>query len=356
MRGGQSFFLFFLAAVLSFLSARHLVPYQDTIELVFPGSPVGLRETTAELKIRELAAFDVLTRYTGATVSVTEGRSADVSVYTCSPELVRIVPVSIKHGNFLSDVEPLFRRGCVVIGEALASELFSYTDCVNQALRIGDQSYTVVGVAARRNAIVETFGSLERHAVYVYEGDYASWTPGKSSLIAKCRENTAGMVLARLSGLNADAYVHHDAAVRFSAFLSRLLLLLGLSLPLAAGFRDVIKRARSPHTRLGERVDIPSAVLTLVFAPCALYLLIGLRPALDARMIPPSLADLGGIVDKLRDWATLANNGQTSGGLYDATLRVSIFLAEGWALVGFLAGYRLRKLYREVRTPPPFRC
>ena len=330
-------------AVFSLLFSAGLVQYYDRLELVFRETPYELSERVEELKIREITEYAILERYNQVFVSDPSGvRSAQVALYTAGPELWAVMPPGMLHGNFLTKQNPAFRQGYAVIGAELASELFSYTDCVGNTIYLNGSPYEVIGVTAERDALTGIFGSTERHAVYLYAEDVAYGNntgsayfgrAGRTSLVVACRENTAGMVLSRLSaaGLGADAEINHDANARFAVFLARLMLLAALCLPLYALIRALIPRFRPAAALLNSSFILP-ACAALALAVCAVILFAGLQFAMDPRLIPQSLADVGGVLEKLRAWFTLANNGATSGGSYGPALNVQAWAA--WICAG----------------------
>jgi len=258
------------------------------------------------------------------------------------------------HGNFLIKVPPVYRGGHVVIGERLAIALFSKTDCVGSEISLGGSVYVIVGVIAKPDAITDLSGTLEEHAVYIYHDDTPLYLrpPEKTFLLVKCRENTAGMVLSRLSvsGLDAIAEVNHDANARFGYFAARLLLLIGVCLPLSMFTRKMIEQIKNRGFKrffrefYHESAKIAFVPGAFILLGAALYLLSGLRLTLDARMIPESLASLTKVAEKLRMWFRLVNNGRVSGGMLDPQIRVYARLAQACAAAALTLAYSSNRI------------
>jgi len=163
----------------------------------------------------------------------------------------------MKHGNFLPDIPNGSHQGHAVIDEQMAAMLFSYSDCVGEAIDIGGIQYIVVGVIEKPSAVIDIFGSTEQYAAYVCNDSSGDGTtvpasqPSPSSLIVKCQNGTAGMVLQQLSlsGLTAKAAINHNARAKFAVFMTRLLLLIAVCIPLHEFIRNTIRYAEKRWSR-----------------------------------------------------------------------------------------------------------
>jgi len=91
--------------------------------------------------------------------------------------------------------------------------------------------------------------------------------------------------------------------------------------------------------------EIITAAVSIVLRVLALYLLFGLQFTVDARMIPESMSDIHGMVAKLREWHTMCNNGQTSGGWVAPQIRTFFWLSVGSAGVALTASRKLTAGY-----------
>jgi len=122
---------------------------------------------------------------------------------------------------------------------------------VGEAIDIGGIQYIIVGVMEKKSAVIDIWGSTEKYAVYIYNDSSGDGTtipasqPSPSSLLVKCQNGAAGMVLSQLflSGITAKAAINHDARAKFAVFMTRLLLLIAVCIPLHGFMRNTIRYA-----------------------------------------------------------------------------------------------------------------
>jgi putative ABC transport system permease protein len=92
-----------------------------------------------------------------ASVRRGEYRLNNIQILGTSADLARIVRSDMKEGRFFSDVEDHSARNLVVIGFDVADALFPGESPIGKTLRIQNQVYTVVGVAARQGSFLGLF-------------------------------------------------------------------------------------------------------------------------------------------------------------------------------------------------------
>jgi hypothetical protein len=168
------------------------------------------------------------------------------------------------------------------------------------------------------------------------------------------------MVLSGISALDmgAIAKINHDAMSQFYIFISRVLLIVALCPLLWNTIKWLFKQKKQFRQLQYNNKDVffckttlykffaviknviknPSVIMSIfliiVLSVFAIYLISGLRFITDARMIPASLATISGVMEQIRSWLTLFNNGVLSGGLLSSTLN---FYAGAAMLSGFIA-------------------
>ncbi|MBL9185979.1 MAG: ABC transporter permease [Opitutaceae bacterium] len=92
-----------------------------------------------------------------ATVIRGEYRIGSMTILGAGADLARIVRSDMKEGRFFSAVEGKSARNVVVIGFDVADALFPNESPLGQVIRIRNQQYTVVGVAARQGSFLGLF-------------------------------------------------------------------------------------------------------------------------------------------------------------------------------------------------------
>lgn len=92
-----------------------------------------------------------------ATVIRGEYRVDSIRIIGTSADLGRIVRSDMKEGRFFTDIEGKSARNVAVIGFDVADALFPNESPIDKKIRIRNQQYTVVGVAARQGSFLGLF-------------------------------------------------------------------------------------------------------------------------------------------------------------------------------------------------------
>lgn len=95
----------------------------------------------------------------GTNMTITRGafRVNNIQCMGTSSDLGRIVRSDMKEGRFFSEIEARSARNVIVIGFDVADALFPNESPVGQTVRIRNQQFTVVGVAARQGSFLGMF-------------------------------------------------------------------------------------------------------------------------------------------------------------------------------------------------------
>ncbi|HEX8526020.1 ABC transporter permease, partial [Allosphingosinicella sp.] len=89
-----------------------------------------------------------------------QGQSMNARVVGCTPAYLGLNQLRISRGRFVSERDQEQRDNVCVLAYEVAEKLFRYDDPINQAIRIGSQYYTVVGVMKPRGATSAIGGSM----------------------------------------------------------------------------------------------------------------------------------------------------------------------------------------------------
>ncbi len=93
----------------------------------------------------------------GASVMRGEYRVNNIRIVGSTADLGRIVRSDMKEGRFFSDIENRSARNVVVVGFDVADALFPNESPLGKEIRIRNQVYSVVGVAARQGSFLGLF-------------------------------------------------------------------------------------------------------------------------------------------------------------------------------------------------------
>ena len=93
----------------------------------------------------------------GASVMRGEYRVNNIRIVGSTADLGRIVRSDMKEGRFFSDIENRSARNVVVVGFDVADALFPNVSPIGKEIRIRNQLYNVVGVAARPGSFLGLF-------------------------------------------------------------------------------------------------------------------------------------------------------------------------------------------------------
>lgn len=93
----------------------------------------------------------------GASVSRGENRVSNIRIVGTTADLGRIVRSDMKEGRFFTDIENRSSRNVAVIGFDISDALFPHESPLGKDIRIRNQVYNVVGVAARQGSFLGLF-------------------------------------------------------------------------------------------------------------------------------------------------------------------------------------------------------
>lgn len=111
-----------------------------------------------------------------------------VSVQGVTPNITELTNLKIAYGRGLTSTDDNFRRNVCVIGQDLVDELFPTTGALGNELRIGQERYTVVGVAESRGSL---FGSSQDGFVQIPLGTFTRVFGSRSrslAILAKAKD------------------------------------------------------------------------------------------------------------------------------------------------------------------------
>lgn len=111
-----------------------------------------------------------------------------VSVQGVTPNITELTNLKIAYGRGLTSTDDNFRRNVCVIGQDLVDELFPTTGALGNELRIGQDRYTVVGVAESRGSL---FGSSQDGFVQIPLGTFTRVFGSRSrslAILAKAKD------------------------------------------------------------------------------------------------------------------------------------------------------------------------
>jgi len=335
--------VFITATFISLMMINKSKLYLNIIEFVFRHE---IQDQIEKIYIREIESITTVERYVNI-ISTNDVRSEYVTVYMTDSIYKKILPEKMLHGNFLIEINPVFKHTQAVINEELATVLFSYTSIINESILINDKQYNIIGVTKSKGFIIRIFGSMEQHVIYLYESDLSvGINPERTSVLIKCRDKTSGVVLSALSAfeLNASSEINHDAKARTSIFISYFLLFSGTMILL---WKIIYKLKylipnKNYLTNKKQKVFVNIFLLALLSFH-AIYILFNMHFTLDARLIPDSLASLNNIFNQLQLWFTLMNNGKLSGGLLDPELNLFSIISIFNGFVVIISGLILKK-------------
>jgi putative ABC transport system permease protein len=123
------------------ISADYAVPINEWVG-AHPDTPLKLAVPQAEWN---------------TTVNRGEYRVGNIHIIGTTADLARIVKSDMKEGRFFSELETRGARNVVVIGFDVADALFPSESPIDKNIRMGNQQYRVVGVAARQGSFLGAF-------------------------------------------------------------------------------------------------------------------------------------------------------------------------------------------------------
>ena len=113
--------------------------------------------------------------------------SEDTNVYGVTPNYGEIRKVNVAYGRFITEADELHRQKVCVLGDEVAEKLFPNVDAVGKEVRAGNQSYLVVGVAAKMGTVLGI--SQDNFAIIPFSTFRAGWhrPNGSVSLFVQAR-------------------------------------------------------------------------------------------------------------------------------------------------------------------------
>ena len=99
----------------------------------------------------------VPTAFWNATIVRGEYRVSNISINGFGVDYPLIMRSDMKEGRFFNEIEGRGARNVLVLGVDVATSLFPNESPVGKMVRIGDQQFTVVGVAARQGSFLGLF-------------------------------------------------------------------------------------------------------------------------------------------------------------------------------------------------------
>ena len=116
------------------------------------------------------------------------GRSTSVPVYGVTPEFLLVRQFDVERGLFITRTDFDGNRSVVVLGSALAAKLSPNADPLGQRVRIGNNSFAVIGVMEEKGSF---FGENQDEVAYVPLGTMVNRMTG--------RDPTYGVSLTSIS-------------------------------------------------------------------------------------------------------------------------------------------------------------
>ena len=113
--------------------------------------------------------------------------SEDTNVYGVTPNYGEIRKVNVAYGRFITEADELHRQKVCVLGNEVAEKLFPNVDAVGKEVRAGNQSYIVVGVAAKMGTVLGI--SQDNFVIIPFSTFRAGWhrPNGSVSLFVQAR-------------------------------------------------------------------------------------------------------------------------------------------------------------------------
>jgi putative ABC transport system permease protein len=106
----------------------------------------------------------VAPQITSSQVVQSGARSATSSISGITPEFLSVRSFDVAQGRFINEEDLKAARNVAVIGPDLEAKLFPTGSAVGQPLRVGNQSFSVIGVMAPKGAV---FGSNQDENTYI---------------------------------------------------------------------------------------------------------------------------------------------------------------------------------------------
>ncbi|SAY38616.1 Cell division protein FtsX [Candidatus Synechococcus spongiarum] len=105
-----------------------------------------------------------------------EGRSTSVPVYGVTPEFLLVRQFDMERGRFITQADVDGSRSVVALGSTLASKLSPNADPLGQRIRIGNNSFAVIGVMEEKGSFL---GENRDEVAYVPLGTMVNRVTGR---------------------------------------------------------------------------------------------------------------------------------------------------------------------------------
>src|SRR5262249_16391150 len=126
------------------------VTSQEAWDAVKDNPAISLDDADALRASVPHAASIVAQSETRATARYREKEVRSISIQGRGPGYEVIDDITVASGRALSELDDQRRRMVCVIGSEIAGELFPHSDPVGKAIRLGPESYEVIGVMASK--------------------------------------------------------------------------------------------------------------------------------------------------------------------------------------------------------------
>ena len=113
---------------------------------------------------RGLLKLAVPTADTNGTISRGESRVTNIYIQGLGADFPRLMRTEMKEGRFFSEIEANHAQNVMILGVDVASALFPNESPEGKTVRMRDQQFTVIGVAARQGSFLGLF-SMDTMAI-----------------------------------------------------------------------------------------------------------------------------------------------------------------------------------------------
>jgi len=286
-----------------------------------------------------------------------------VTVYTCSEKFFEISAQERISGRFLWDSDAEKRGSYAVIDENLAVLLYAGKSCIGEKFTLGGKSYTVAGVCGSENGLMT---SVDEYAVYLPMDAYAAQNTQYGCLLRS--ENDLSLTFslqgnhALLSRIGStDNLEVRSGMWSIPAQLALLLIwLLALITVIKALLRYaalLIERIRGELKSLYPREYLKKHLWGILLhllgfaALCAAFVfwfrVMRLGLVIDATLIPKSLIDIGGWLEKIGEYLRVRNTALRIP--FSPSLKIGVY---GWisVFVSIVSVYAAVMFLRAARA------
>jgi putative ABC transport system permease protein len=104
----------------------------------------------------------------------------DANLWGVTPNYGEIRKVNVAYGRFVTEADELHRQAVCVLGSEVAEKLFPNVDAVDKEVRAGNQSYRVIGVAAKMGTVLGI--SQDNFVIIPFSAYRAGWHKPNGSI------------------------------------------------------------------------------------------------------------------------------------------------------------------------------